>query len=479
MKKLIFLVFAFWLAVLPSCGGSADADVIKGNFSDIITKGPWVDVRAFGADNTGVADSTAAFHSAMNAGKHVLVPQGTYAVNIDLTQVTNPGGLILEGIGFGNNSNGTVLTAFDNTLPVIKGLMSSIIRKIEFRNLNIYESGAAGTGNHGMVFDNVYEATYYKVYWTNLGGYSLKLSRSVAHTLIDCQMYKGSSSIGLGGMYADTQSNLINVFGGRYSGSGTSETTNAFTFAGQIGSIKLVGPSVESWGTGIVLNNTAGKITDVFIDGHFETNNTADVQVGVKDSSAANYLTGIRIKGTYVGPVAETGYSVELWGRKIFGVDIQPGYVTNRTAVVNLYSNVEYYNTTIAPAYNLFVTDAGYIPLYDGTLVSGISVSAWGQKQQAAINFTANDATPSVLYGSLFRTVNTGATTITTFDNGVNGQVIDVVFTDNITTIDFTGSGLKGHGGVDWGPPIYESMRCVYLTGTGKWHCIVSDNTSR
>ena len=57
-------------------------------------------------------------------------------------------------------------------------------------------------------------------------------------------------------------------------------------------------------------------------------------------------------------------------------------------------------------------------------------------------SFTDGDTTPSVAKGYVFKTVNTGATSITDFDDGYIGQVIIVVFTDADTTLlDLTAGG--------------------------------------
>lgn len=89
------------------------------------------------------------------------------------------------------------------------------------------------------------------------------------------------------------------------------------------------------------------------------------------------------------------------------------------------------------------------------------------------------DATPSVLttaQNRLFKTANTTGTTITDFDDGRVGQIIWVVIGDANTTIDFTGTNLKGNGGADWSPTTNDHMTCVY-DGTN-WYCDVSDNTA-
>lgn len=87
---------------------------------------------------------------------------------------------------------------------------------------------------------------------------------------------------------------------------------------------------------------------------------------------------------------------------------------------------------------------------------------------------TANSATPSVANASLWRTANSSGTTVTALTNGVTGQSITVLIGDANTTIDFTGTTLKGNNGVDWTPASGDHMTCTY-DGTN-WYCNVSEN---
>jgi len=91
-------------------------------------------------------------------------------------------------------------------------------------------------------------------------------------------------------------------------------------------------------------------------------------------------------------------------------------------------------------------------------------------------SFTDADTTPSVQGGSTFQTANTGATVISMFDDGQNGQTIFVLINDANTTIDFTGTSLEGNGLVDWTPASGDSMMCTY-TGSN-WYCQISATTS-
>lgn len=85
--------------------------------------------------------------------------------------------------------------------------------------------------------------------------------------------------------------------------------------------------------------------------------------------------------------------------------------------------------------------------------------------------FSDGDATPSVKRGKLFITANTGATTITNLDDGIQGDEVLVLINDANTTVDFTGSNLKGNGGVDWVPGSGDFMRC--RKHGANWYCDV------
>lgn len=61
--------------------GKADPQAQLDNNGDFITKGPWADVRAYGATGDGVTDDTGAVQAALNASANVFFPAGTYVVS--------------------------------------------------------------------------------------------------------------------------------------------------------------------------------------------------------------------------------------------------------------------------------------------------------------------------------------------------------------------------------------------------------------
>lgn len=76
-------------------------------------------------------------------------------------------------------------------------------------------------------------------------------------------------------------------------------------------------------------------------------------------------------------------------------------------------------------------------------LISGVI------KGEVFETFADADATPSVAHNNNFKASNTGATTITAFDNGYNGQEIDIIFTNGNTTVQ-DGANLQLAGGVNF-----------------------------
>ena len=90
----------------------------------------------------------------------------------------------------------------------------------------------------------------------------------------------------------------------------------------------------------------------------------------------------------------------------------------------------------------------------------------------AVSTFADADATPSIADADVFKTANTGSTTITALDGGITGKTVVVIIGDANTTIDFTGTTLIGNGGVDWSPASGDHMTCVF-DGTN-WYCDVT-----
>ena len=107
--------------------------------------------------------------------------------------------------------------------------------------------------------------------------------------------------------------------------------------------------------------------------------------------------------------------------------------------------------------------------------IKGDSFKQVGTSMLNTFVFVDGATTPDVFYGEVWRTGNTLATTLTDF-NGFFRQEITVKFMDDLTTVDFTSSVLRGNGGVDWTPKAQDWMTCTSDRAVGggltlAWQC--------
>lgn len=79
--------------------------------------------------------------------------------------------------------------------------------------------------------------------------------------------------------------------------------------------------------------------------------------------------------------------------------------------------------------------------------------------------FGVGDTSPSVRGAKLFQTVNTGATTITQFDDGRRGQHITILFGDANTTLQ-DGANLKTSDGNDYTGTAGKALQFASADGT-------------
>ena len=90
--------------------------------------------------------------------------------------------------------------------------------------------------------------------------------------------------------------------------------------------------------------------------------------------------------------------------------------------------------------------------------------------------FTGGDTTPSVNGGNVFVTANTkSATSITTFDNAVEGQMITIIFGDANTTLVHNTSAILLAGARNWTAASGDTITIIY---NRVWYEVCrSDNT--
>ena len=137
------------------------------------------------------------------------------------------------------------------------------------------------------------------------------------------------------------------------------------------------------------------------------------------------------------------------------------------------------------PGFTLYNTGAARLILTDtrnGTDVAGtfgVEVPVeykYARYQSWIATFGDGDATPSVADSGypvqLFQTANTGATTITDFDDQEPNQVITIIVKDAVTTFGFSGARLEGNNDADWLATDGEVLQFVYNFTDDLWHLI-------
>lgn len=106
--------------------------------------------------------------------------------------------------------------------------------------------------------------------------------------------------------------------------------------------------------------------------------------------------------------------------------------------------------TVAAPTttYNLVANPVGAFTYTNPTYNETAQIFRRGQVADVVtITFTDADTTPSVAQTNQFTATNTGATTITNFDDGVNGQTIWILFTNANTTLQHNATIKMRSGG--------------------------------
>jgi hypothetical protein len=86
---------------------------------------------------------------------------------------------------------------------------------------------------------------------------------------------------------------------------------------------------------------------------------------------------------------------------------------------------------------------------------------AWIQREAT---YTPGDTTPSIRGASWMSVTNSGATTITDFDDAANGQVFTLYFNDANTTVDRTRCQLEG--GVNFTSATGKTLTLRYISGS-------------
>jgi hypothetical protein len=251
---------------------------------DFITKGPWVDVRAFGAEGDGVADDTDAVNAALASlgtqGGTIYFPPGIYLVG-DITVSQNS--VIIQGAGRALSSG---IATSTTEIRAKAGSTRSLY--ITGNNVVIKDLYINGNGNAVQfevngpycIIDNIYSS----------GHTQYQLNRNSTGV---CRI-NNSSFIG----QVRTISNAINITGNYFNGNGA---VTALTVDGGA-NVVIHGNTFESYTTAIAMATSgasfvvSANITSNYFESSFDDNSSV-VQIG--HSSPSSY--SVNILNNYFG----------------------------------------------------------------------------------------------------------------------------------------------------------------------------------
>lgn len=134
---------------------------------------------------------------------------------------------------------------------------------------------------------------------------------------------------------------------------------------------------------------------------------------------------------------------------------------TTRTRIIG--------NEAYAMSANVFLDDATDLTYGADTVIADNYLDGQLRDNVLSVSFADGDTTPSVASltrGRIGTTANNSATTITTFDNGVDGQQLQIVVDANTTIAN--GSGISTPDGLSFTPS--SPRLCTFVRSAGTWY---------
>ena len=461
----------------------------------------------YNAKGDGVTDDTAAIQAAFDSGaQNIIVPTGVYMIDAEAVSSPTPHGLAVPSDISIEIQKGATLRAITNS-----GLNYAILAMYTVSNIQISGGGAiegergahtGSTGEWGMGIDIrdgddiLIQDISIKSCWGD-GIYVGTLTSTASQRVFisNCFIHNNrrnniSLTALIGGAVSD---NTISLANGTSPQQGLDIEPNSGSSGVQ--SISVVGNYfVNNVNAGLRVEGFNGPARNISIVGNtFSTNCTAGVREAscvLKDSLFLNFTgNSIRYSGFH-GVLLDTQSDAIVSGNSIYysdrdGINIEDSnnnIISNNLifgsgrATTNTYDGINNNGTSsgnvisgnnvvIAGSGNLHknginnTTSGGNNSITDnissGDTASLVNTST---SQELIIKdnhpdhrttFTDADATPSVTGVEIGECANTGATSITAFDNGHRGQILTVRIDINTTIVD-DGSRLRLAGSANF-----------------------------
>uniref|UniRef100_A0A6M3IJ90 Putative pectate lyase n=1 Tax=viral metagenome TaxID=1070528 RepID=A0A6M3IJ90_9ZZZZ len=431
-----------------------------------------VNVLDYGAKGDGVTDDTAAIQAMLDYAKS-LMPSGLKAPTV----------LYFPHGQYKISSGLTYTPADGNGYTIFRGEYTKtyIFSTDDITALTV---GLAGNDTYGIFIDSIFFRTPVSDSATKP---VVKLIRPKIGRIKHCYLTGGSSGIEMdGAIDYEISSNWFEAIRGGLTSSGgiylhnTSQTGSYNRlYENYITGLKTNAIMVRGNAAISIHNNTFGSTQKgVYVDASNDVSiignrmrtmgNQLPATLG-RGVESVNNAYNMVINNNIMNGAMDYGIYIDSDGNGGDGNEINSNRILNVTNGIVLGAESDH-NTVVG----------NHITNYSGSPISftkNTQTIKNNRINSEETSFAVNSTTPSVMrHTPIFKTTNSGSTTITTFSDGTIGQNIKVLIKDANTIIDFTGTNLKGNGGADWSPANGDWMECVF-DGTN-WYCSVHDCTA-
>lgn len=396
----------------------------------------------------------------------VTLPPGIYALTAALPIRAY---VSVEGMGVGNGLTVTLVQLTDDA-DGFSNQTGGRVFNADFRGLRLERApgttGGAGFNMADVDRSHVYccnvtennkdSALFARGYYVRSGIYG---AGAYHNNFIDCRARVTTYAWELNGADPYESANSTHIYGGEARADGG---TGVYVDNGG-NAITIYGLAVEgTTSVGVHFVGKSGLVTQGLVMGcRFEmTGGQTGVILGqyVTGTTVLGnlYTSGITTKVSDSGEFNLCEYTGSLWDLRISRGDMR---LKNGKFQTQGTGGEAYWAVTAlgdanpvwgAKTSGRLVWGAGGNSATDVTLYRAASAALsleTGRWADAARTFADGDTTPSVGLGNVYATANTGATSITSFDDGATGQRL-VVRVDANTTVRNT-SGIKLAGGAD------------------------------
>ena len=450
-----------------------------------------VSVKDFGAVGDGVTDDTSAIQSFIDhvTSNHIngYINAGKYKISSTLNftgsrySISGPQSIngrwdlkegVVEFIYTGDSAN---------DLMVIGGNAGAAAENIYIGNFVIYPETNYGC-NRGIVLDGSNSIVSTRQYLRGSVFENIAVHRcngagiELLGNVFDVKFYNPTSRKHNGACYKTTTASVvtglavadqIDIYSPMFYslGQGSSVTNyNAWAFDAR-GTVVYGGNFQGSLGAKV---GFASSIDRTHIEDDQGLSQNTQGSIGVMDAGKTNEYNPVFIagyqRGIVIGDIDNPSADVSGTFARTSLIDCKN--ITGSKGVDILASGGRRSKIEIGQIYQAVTEVDDSRGLNDVRLyVNGAEYSSWRN---------VSGATPNVSNRDLFTLTQGGATVVTDFIGGRDGQQIKMLVRNADTTFDFTGTNLKGNDGVDYAASINDLITATYYSSLGVWLCQIT-----